>query len=165
MNEQSFEYRTGQTQPQKSSRGLIAVLLICVIFLCGLVSVLSLMNIRLLNKLQQVGTETPLSFAQGDLTPIEPEGDSLTLGGITVQELPDLYRQIEDLPKGLYVVDAPENGPVAPGDILISFDRSVVGSLSVLNTLQNTCKTGQRIELMFYRQDADYFTHTITFGK
>ena len=165
MNEQSFEYRTGQTQPQKSSRGLIALLLICVIFLCGLVSVLSLMNIRLLNKLQQVGTETPLSFAQGDLTPIEPEGDSLTLDGITVQELPDLYRQIEDLPKGLYVVDAPENGPVAPGDILIGFNRSAVGSLSVLNALLETCKAGQRIEMTFFRQGEDYFTHTITFGK
>lgn len=165
MNEQSFEYRTGQTQPQKSSRGLIAVLLICVIFLCGLVSVLSLMNIRLLNKLRQVGTETPLSFAEGDLTPIAPEGDSLTLDGITVQELPDLYRQIEELPKGLYVVDAPENGPVAPGDILIGFNRSAVGSLSVLNALLETCKTGQRIEMTFFRQGEDYFTHTITFGK
>ena len=165
MNEQSFEYRTGQTQPQKSSRGLIALLLICVIFLCGLVSVLSLMNIRLLNKLQQAGTETPLSFAQGDLTPIEPEGDSLTLDGITVQELPDLYRQIEELPKGLYVVDAPENGPVAPGDILIGFNRSAVGSLSVLNALLETCKAGQRIEMTFFRQGEDYFTHTITFGK
>jgi hypothetical protein len=165
MNEQSFEYRTGQTQPQKSSRGLIAVLLICVIFLCGLVSVLSLMNIRLLNKLRQAGTQTPLSFAEGDLTPIEPEGDSITLGGITLQELPDLYRQIEDLPQGLYVVDAPENGPVAPGDILIGFNRSAVGSLSVLNALQETCKAGQRIDMTFFRQGEDYFTHTITFGK
>lgn len=164
MNEQSFEYRTGQTQPRKSSRGLIAFLLICVIFLCGVVSVLGMMNIKLLHMLRD-DKETPLSFAAGDITPIEPEGDSLTLGGITVQELPDLYRQIEDLPKGLYVVDAPHNGPVAPGDILISFNRSVVGSLSVLNALQNTCKAGQRIELMFYRQDADYFTHTISFGK
>jgi hypothetical protein len=165
MNEQSFEYRTGQTQPRKSSRGLIAFLLICVIFLCGVVSVLSMMNIHLLNKLQQVGTGTPLSFAEGDLTPVAPEGDSLSVGGITVQELPDLYRQIEDLPKGLYVVDAPENGPVAPGDILISFNRSAVGSLSVLNALQETCKAGQRIEMTFFRQDADCFTHTITFGK
>ena len=165
MDKHDYEYRTGQTQPQKSSRGLISVLLICVIFLCGLVSVLSLMNIRLLNKLQQVGTETPLSFAQGDLTPIEPEGDSLTLDGITVQELPDLYRQIEELPKGLYVVDAPENGPVAPGDILIGFNRSAVGSLSVLNALLETCKAGQRIEMTFFRQGEDYFTHTITFGK
>jgi hypothetical protein len=165
MNEQSFEYRTGQTQPQKSSRGLIAVLLICVIFLSGLVSVLSLMNIRLLNKLRQAGTQTPLSFAEGDLTPIEPEGDSITLGGITLQELPDLYRQIEDLPQGLYVVDAPENGPVAPGDILIGFNRSAVGSLSVLNALQETCQAGQRIDMTFFRQGEDYFTHTITFGK
>ena len=163
MDKHNYEYRTGQTQPQKSSRGLIAVLLICVIFLCGLVSVLSLMNIRLLSKLQQGGPETPLSLAEGDLTPIEPEGNSLTVGGITVQELPDLYRQIEGLPKGLYVVDAPENGPVIPGDILIGFGNSVVGSLAVLNALQDTCQTGQRVELMFYRQDADYFTHTITF--
>lgn len=164
MNEQSFEYRTGQTQPGKSSRGLIAFLLICVIFLCGVVSMLGMMNIKLLSMLQDDG-ETPLSFATGDITPAEPEGNSLTLGGITVQEMPAMYQQIEDLPAGLYVVDAPENGPVVPGDILIGFDRSAVGSLAVLNALQNTCKAGQRVELTFFRQDADYFTHTITFGK
>lgn len=164
MNEQSFEYRTGQTQPEKSSRGLIALLLICVIFLCGVVSVLGLMNIKLLNMLRE-DEEKPLSFAQGDITPVEPQGNSLTLGGITVQELPDLYRQIEDLPQGLYVVDAAEGSPVAPGDILIGFDRSAVGSLAVLNALQDGCKAGQQIELTFYRQEADYFTHTITFGK
>lgn len=165
MNEQYYEYRTGQTQPPKSSRGLIAFLLICIILLGGVVSVLGMMNIHLFRQLQQKNEETPLSFAEGDLTPIEPEGDSLTVGGITVQELPDLFRQIEELPKGLYVVDAPENGPVVPGDILIGFGNSAVGSLAVLNALQNTCQVGQRIELMFYRQDADYFTHTITVGN
>lgn len=165
MNEQYHEYRTGQTTPQKSSRGLIAFLLICVIFLCGVVSVLSLMNIQLFRQLQQADTQSPLSFAEGDLTPIEPEGNSLTVGGITVQELPELYRQVNDLPAGLYVVDAPDSGPVAPGDVLIGFDRSAVGSLAVLNALQETCKEGQKIEMTFYRQDADYFTHTITFGK
>ena len=35
MDEQYFEYRTGETHPRKNSRGLIAFLLICVIFLCG----------------------------------------------------------------------------------------------------------------------------------
>ncbi len=40
-------YRTGTTKPPKSHSGLIAFLLIAVIVLCGVVSVLSLMNIRL----------------------------------------------------------------------------------------------------------------------
>ena len=164
MNDQFYEYRTGRTQPGKSSRGLIAFLLICVIFLCGVVSVLGMMNIHLFRQLKQK-EKTPLSFAAGDLTPAEPEGASLTVGGITVQEMPDMYPEMYDLPKGLYVIDAPEGGPVLPGDVLVGFDRSAVGSLAVLNALQDTCKAGQRIDMTFYRQDADYFTHTITFGK
>ena len=165
MNEQSYEYRTGQTAPQKNHRGLVAFLLICIIFLCGLVSLLSMLNIRLFRQLQQINTEKTLSFAAGDITPVEPEGDSLTMDGITVQEMPAMYPEIYDLPNGLYVVDAPEGCPVLPGDVLIGFDKSAVGSLAVLNALQNTCQTGQKVELTFYRQDGDYFSHTIIFGK
>ena len=164
MDEHYYEYRTGHTHPKKSRNGPVAFLLICVIFLGGIVSVLSMMNIHLFRQLQQQ-EKSPLSFAEGDLTPVEPEGDSLTVGGITVQGMPAMYPQLYDLPAGLYVVDAPENSPVVPGDVLIGFGNSVVGSLAVLNALQDTCKTGQRVELMFYRQDGDFFTHTITFGK
>ena len=165
MNEQSYEYRTGQTQPPKSSRGLIAFLLICIILLGGVVSVLGMMNIHLFRQLQQAEEQTPLSFAQGDIDPVDTEETTLTLGGITVQEMPAMYSEIYDLPKGLYVVDAPENGPVLPGDVLVGFDRSAVGSLAMLNALQETCKAGQKIDMTFFRQDADYFTHTITFGN
>lgn len=161
MDEKQFEYRTGRTAPQKKHNGIIALLLILVIFLGGLVSVLGIMNIHLLDKLRQAGGETPLSFAEGDLIPVEPEGNSLTVGGITVQEMPEMYSQLYDLPAGLYVVDTPENMPVIPGDVLIGFGNSAVGSLAVLNALQDTCKTGQRVELMFYRQ-GEYFTHTVT---
>lgn len=166
MDERNYtnEYRTGQTAPVKHHRGIIAFLLICVIFLCGIVSALGLLNIHLFRQLQKEN-QTPLSFAQGDLIPVAPEGDSLTVGGITVQEMPAMYSDVFDLPKGLYVVDAPENGPVLPGDVLVGFDRSAVGSLAVLNALQEACKAGQKIDMTFFRQDADYFTHTITFGK
>lgn len=166
MDERNYtnEYRTGQTAPVKHHRGIIAFLLICVIFLCGIVSALGLLNIHLFRQLQKEN-QTPLSFAQGDLIPMAPEGDSLTVGGITVQEMPAMYSDVYDLPKGLYVVDAPENGPVLPGDVLVGFDRSAVGSLAVLNALQETCKAGQKIDMTFFRQDTDYFTHTITFGK
>ena len=75
MDEQYFEYRTGETHPRKNSRGLIAFLLICVIFLCGVVSVLGLLNIHLLAQLQRSG-ESPLSFGEGNLSLTAPEGDS-----------------------------------------------------------------------------------------
>lgn len=166
MDEQTFtnEYRTGRTHPQKNRNGQVAFLLICVIFLCGMVSALGLLNIRLFRQLQQT-TEAPLSFAQGDITPTQPEGETLTVCGITVQEMPAMYRQMYDLPAGLYVVDAPENGPVAPGDVLIGFDQSAVGSLAELNALLLNSKAGEKVSLSLYRQNADYFTHTITFGN
>ena len=57
MDEQQFEYRTGRTEPQKKHNGLIAFLLILVIFLSGLVSVLGILNIHLFRLLEtQDGT-------------------------------------------------------------------------------------------------------------
>ncbi len=161
MNERPFEYRTGHTRPQKNHRGIIAFLLICVIFLCGVVSLLGLLNIRLF---RQAGEgENSLSFAQGDLSPVAPEGDSLTVGGIVLQEMPAMYSQIYQLPAGLYVISAPTGGPVSPGDVLVGFNRSAVGSLAELNALLSVCKAGERVTLSLYRQEDTYFHHTVTF--
>ena len=59
--EEHFEYRTGRTDPAKSRRGLIAILLILVIFLGGLVSVLSILNIHLFRRLKDT-QQTPFFF-------------------------------------------------------------------------------------------------------
>ena len=40
-------YQTGSTQPPKSYGGIIAILLILVIFLSGIVTILSMMNVHL----------------------------------------------------------------------------------------------------------------------
>lgn len=56
-------YGTGQTQPPKSHGGVIAVLLIVVIFLVGTVSVLGLMNVRLFQQLQEQSSTEVISFA------------------------------------------------------------------------------------------------------
>ena len=45
-------YETGRTRPPKSHGGLIALLLVIVIFLGGLVSVLGILNVRLFAQLQ-----------------------------------------------------------------------------------------------------------------
>ncbi len=56
-------YGTGQTKPPKSHGGVIAMLLIVVIFLVGTVSVLGLMNVRLFKQLQQQSSTEVISFA------------------------------------------------------------------------------------------------------
>ena len=65
-NERGF-YQTGSTQPPKSHQGLIAVLLILVILLCGAVTALGLVNIRLFRELtgQNASAQTPVSFSEG----------------------------------------------------------------------------------------------------
>ena len=66
MDEQNWmhEYRTGRTEPKKSKSGLIAVLLIGVIFLGGIISTLSFLNIRLFRKINEKtpDSDTLLSF-------------------------------------------------------------------------------------------------------
>ena len=160
MDKQDFEYRTGQTKPSKSIRGLIAFLLICVIFLGGLVSLLGVMNIHLLSKLQDTSHHAPLSFAQGDAAPAIEDSPSLTVEGFVFQELPTVYQQMYDLPAGLYVVDAPHNSPVKEGDVLISFNGTPVPTLSLLDSLYTSRPQGAEMILTFHREGAT-FTHTI----
>ncbi len=58
------KYETGRTNPPKSRNGLIAVLLVVVIFLSGLVSFLGVLNVRLFAQLQALPEkeEEPVSF-------------------------------------------------------------------------------------------------------
>lgn len=62
-------YGTGRTQPPKSHGGVIAVLLIVVIFLMGTVSVLGLMNVRLFKQLQEQSSTEVISFADTTQAP------------------------------------------------------------------------------------------------
>ncbi len=59
-----WEYGTGRTQPPKNHTGLVALLLILVIFLTGIVTVLGILNIRLSRQLSQtqVEAEAAISF-------------------------------------------------------------------------------------------------------
>lgn len=58
-------YGTGPMEPPKSRGGIVALLLILVIFLCGLITVLGILNIRLFKQLS-TQEETPLSIAVVD---------------------------------------------------------------------------------------------------
>ena len=58
-------YGTGNTRPPKNHGGLVAILLIVVIFLSGIISVLSLLNVKLFKELNQMNKQEqnlPVSF-------------------------------------------------------------------------------------------------------
>ena len=74
----SWEYGTGRTEPPKSRGGLVAVLLILVIFLTGIVTVLGILNIRLVKQLglPQPGRELAISFTNEETQPEETQGQA-----------------------------------------------------------------------------------------
>lgn len=138
MDEQ-YAYRTGRTDPKKSSRGMITALLICVIFLGGVVSALSILNIQLFRMLRDTQV-APLSFSEG--TAAQMEEDCLSLAGMSLQEPDPVYQQLHDLPQGLYVARV-ESGSqaeklgVRPGDVLTALDKIPVSTLEGAKTLLN----------------------------
>ena len=66
-------YGTGKTEPPKSHSGIIALLLILVIFLSGIVSLLSFMNIKLFHQLseqnRQLENKSPMSVTDLEIAP------------------------------------------------------------------------------------------------
>ena len=71
----SWEYGTGRTEPPKSRGGIVAVLLILVIFLTGIVTVLSILNIRLVKQLglPRNNRELAISFTNEETQPQETQ--------------------------------------------------------------------------------------------
>lgn len=62
-------YGTGSTHPPKSHSGLVAVLLVLVIFLGGIASALGLLNIRLFRRLEGQPSGPVSFYPDGDSTP------------------------------------------------------------------------------------------------
>ena len=56
-------YGTGRTQPPKSNSGVFALLLILVIFLCGIITLLSILNVQLFQQLNRQEEAASLSIS------------------------------------------------------------------------------------------------------
>ena len=56
-------YGTGRTQPPKSNNGPFALLLILVIFLCGIITLLGILNVRLFQQLNKQEEEAQLAIS------------------------------------------------------------------------------------------------------
>ncbi len=132
-------YRTGKTRPPKRRGGLIAILLIVVISLCGFVSMLSLLNIRLFRQIQEElpgeKDTSPLSFSQ-TMPSVDPQTGTPvakeTEDPITIQQSPISQENF------------PQAGGLSLQEIYVKAIDSVA---SILCTLDSGTSTGTGVVL------------------
>lgn len=126
--EQNY-YQTGSTQPPKSRRGLLAVLLVAVIFLGGIASVLGLLNIKLFwENLSLQEEETPVSFSKNDADQSEDPSNagttdsSATNNGVSIE--------LSQTPEA--VANVPQSGGLSLQEI---YEKNISSVVSI------TCQT------------------------
>ena len=101
MNERNYYdwddsvYGTGRTEPPKSRGGLFALLLILIIFLCGIITVLGVLNVKLFRQLQ-IQKKEALAFVMetepeetaAETVPVTVTPESAEFSSIDLQQSP-----------------------------------------------------------------------------
>ena len=157
-------YRTGSTNPPKSYRGIIAILLILVILLISAVTVLGMMNIRLFRMLEQQ-SDSPVEFsengvAEAALVTAPPEGVYIPSLGFTGEEIESIYRSYNQWPDGLYISLVEEDSPAAKadirlGDILIAVDGQPITGKADLAEKLDSFSADRTLQLTVFREDQE----------
>lgn len=153
-------YQTGRTTPPKSHQGVITFLIILVILLCGIISGLSMMNIRLFRMLEQLeatSDEPAVSFYRQEYS--EAQGVVAPALGLTGQELTALYQDYYDLPQGLYISHITPGSPAEQADLRCGDIVQAVGDAPIVTEadfLQHIAalQDGQQISITVYRDNS-----------
>ena len=123
-------YQTGYTRPPRRGRGLVALLLVIIIFLCGIVSILTMLNIRIF---QEMTTKLPQETAAIDFIDRDPAPSSAISGvpettapatAITVPREQCGSIQIHPSPES--IPNIPQEGGLSYQDIYVKAIDSVV---------------------------------------
>ncbi len=170
MNERTIDpweqdsYQTGSTQPPKSRGGLVAVLFVTVILLCGITTALGVMNVRLFKKLQD--NHAPMAFYPAATSDTKSTAETPTANHGSGEAQPELDVLCEtvsprdqcyyDLPAGVLVVHAAEAGPAAKAgikesDIITRCNGADVKSVEELTAALEHCQPGQPVDMTLYR--------------
>lgn len=157
-------YETGSTRPPKHHRGLIAVLLALVIFLCGISSILSIMNIRLFKQIS--ADAIAISFS-----PASENSRTYNIAALGIQgeDIPETYRRYYRLPEGVYITDVQESAPGAAAglqksDIILSVNGKPIRDAAELNAALESFAPQAQVLVTYYRDHAQ-FTATVTIGS
>ena len=122
------EYGTGPTKPPKNRGAMVALMLILIIFLCGIVTVLGILNIRLFRqlKIEDNRQELAISFTTEPTEEIReettPEEDILPI----TTAAPYTSMDLQAAPKG--VENIPEGGGLSLQEI---YTRNIVSVVSI----------------------------------
>ncbi len=160
-------YETGSTRPPKSHGGLVAVLLVTVILLCGISTALGLMNIRLTLALKEKEPGSgEVSFSQtetADPSKTNTDPQERPLLGIRGKPLSELAQRFYRLPPGFWISEVLPGSPAAKtglqrGDILLALNgRAITDENSILIIL-DALGAGDRVQIQFYRGGQRLFT-------
>ena len=140
-------YGTGPTQPPKNRGGTVALMLILIIFLCGIITVLGILNIRLFRQLNlREKNELSISYAPPETTavpmtePMHPEA-MLTEPASLMTEHP-VPMDLQQSPAS--VSNIPQEGAMSLQDIYMQNINSVV---SILCNQSGSTSTGTGVIL------------------
>ena len=126
-------YGTGNTSPPKNHSGIIALLLVLVIFLSGIISLLSFMNIRLFRELTQQNMQekqhSPMSFSdlEAHSQPVFPDTEPME----TLHIQPDISISLNKSPQS--VENVPEPGALSWQEI---YERNIPSVVTVVSTTE-----------------------------
>ena len=135
-------YGTGPTNPPKNRGTLVALLLILIIFLCGIVTMLSLLNIRLFQELktdQQRQQELAISFTTEPTEEPTEENLPTQAPAAIASSAPNATMNLQAAPKG--IDNIPEGGGMALQDIYTQNIPSVV-SIACQGSRSSSSGTG-----------------------
>ncbi len=133
-------YETGRTKPPKSHGGLIAFLLVTVILLCGLVSALGLLNIRLFAELNSRQEQDALSFINeglGDSDPFEALSDAPTQMTLPPEDSKSDAFVLNPSPQS--VANVPQEGGLSLQEI---YEKTIPSVVSISCQSRSASSTG-----------------------
>ncbi len=155
-------FQTGSTNPPKKRGGIIAVLLVTVIFLGGFTRALSILNIRLFANQPSPNSSFLTAHKEPDetCTPGRPDP------GFTGQTVSDLHQRFYQHPAGILVEQVSPGSSadrcgVTDGDILLRIDGTPIPDTQTLDTILLSHQPGDKLEVVFYRSGKEY-TCTLT---
>ena len=132
-------YQTGSTHPPKKHGGLIALLLIAVIFLGGIASAMGIVNARLSRQIHQPEESTPLIFSSNGTQETLPQTESSTT---PVPNRTDVKVNISDSPVG--VENIPQEGGLSLQEI---YETAIPSVVSISCNLPEGRSTGTGVVL------------------
>lgn len=155
-------YRTGFTEPKKPKQGVLAALLILVIFLGSINTGFRLLDIRLFREVSKDAGIAPASVQfSAEKNHTLSQSPNVPALGIYGENISDFERLYYDVPAGFYITQVAAGSPaeeagIRPGDVLLYFNGHHTPDLDVLLEKIASCNTDETAYLLLHRQDLEY---------